>query len=361
VVEVDEALRIISADDHLDLAVLPPDLWTARVPAALKDRAMKVIETPDGPCWSVEGRVLGSSGRRLAGLIQHDDHGFRPGQPEARLEDMDRDGVWAQVIYGPPTGLLVDDPELLSACERAYNEWTAEFNSVAPNRLVALPMISTTSPSWARAELIRVSSLGHRGVLLHRRLGDEPIFEPAWEPFWQEAATYGLPVHVHLGTGCHSLRGEPGSWRMPAMVSVIPMQLDEVLAGMVFSGILERYPEITLVLGESGLGWIPYVLERMDHEYHKYYDRTADVRLNLLPSELFHRQVIATYEVDELGLELIHRIGEDNVMWASDYPHGDSTWPYSRQAIAKSGLGGLDEGARRKVLWGTAARIYQIS
>jgi predicted TIM-barrel fold metal-dependent hydrolase len=139
------------------------------------------------------------------------------------------------------------------------------------------------------------------------------------------------------------------------------MQLDEILAGMVFSGILERHPSVTVVLGESGLGWIPYVLERMDHEYHKYYDRTEDVRLASLPSELFHRHMVATYEEDELGLELVGRIGADNVMWASDYPHGDSTWPNSRQAIDESGLSKLDVGTRQKILWDTAARIYRIS
>ena len=139
------------------------------------------------------------------------------------------------------------------------------------------------------------------------------------------------------------------------------MQLDEILAGMIFSGILERHPAVNVVLGESGLGWIPYVLERMDHEYHKYYDRTEDVRLGSLPSEFFHRQMVATYEVDELGLELVDRIGADNVMWASDYPHGDSTWPQSQQAIEESGLGQLDPESRRKIVWDNAARIYGIA
>ena len=148
---------------------------------------------------------------------------------------------------------------------------------------------------------------------------------------------------------------------MTAMVSVIPMQLDEVVAGVVFSGILERHPTVRVVLGESGLGWIPYVLERMDHEHRKYYDLTADVRLSMLPSELFRRQVFATYEEDELGLELIGRIGTDNVMWASDYPHGDSTWPHSHQAIEESWLGKLDAATRQKILWDTASTIYGIA
>jgi uncharacterized protein len=352
--------RIISADDHLDLAVLPPSLFSDRLPAELRDRAPMVVDTPEGRCWSAEGRILGTSGRRAQGLIPREDQGFRPGQPETRLEDMDRDGVWAQVIYGPPGGFRLQDPALLDACEKVYNDWTAEFNAVSPNRLVALPMIAAASPDSAQKELLRVASLGHRGLLLNHSPAYQPIFEPEWESFWAEAASCGLPIHVHLGGGLHSIRSQPESWRMPAMVSVVPMQLDEILAGVIFSGILERYPSVTLVLGESGLGWIPYVLERMDHEHHKYYDRTKDVRLSMLPSELFHRQVIATYEVDELGLELVDRLGPDNVMWASDYPHGDSTWPNSREAIETSKLGGLPAPTRQKILWDTAARIYRI-
>jgi uncharacterized protein len=361
VTQVVEESRIISADDHLDLNVLPPALWTERLPVEFRDRGPAVVDTPDGACWSAEGRILGLSGRWPKGSIQREELASRPGQPEARLEDMDQDGVWAQVIYGPPTGLLLEDPELLAACERVYNDWTAEFNAVSPNRLVALALISATGPDWARAELARVVGLGHRGVLLHRGGTGSPIFEPEWESFWAEAAECGVPIHVHLGRGLHSLRSVQGSWRFPAMVSVVPTQPDEILAGIIFSGILERHPKVTVVLGESGLGWIPYVLERMDHEYHKYYDRTEDVRLDSLPSQLFHRQMVATYEVDELGLELVDRIGADNVMWASDYPHGDSTWPQSRQAIEESGLGKLDRATRRKIVWDTASRIYHIS
>ena len=145
---------------------------------------------------------------------------------------------------------------------------------------------------------------------------------------------------------------------MPAMVSVIPMQLDELLVGVIFSGILERHRNVSVVLGESGLGWIPYVLERMDHEHHKYAESITDVRLPELPSTYFARQVFATYEEDELGLELIARIGADNVMWASDYPHGDSTWPHSSKALTESPLALHGPAVLRKVTCENAARVY---
>jgi predicted TIM-barrel fold metal-dependent hydrolase len=106
---------------------------------------------------------------------------------------------------------------------------------------------------------------------------------------------------------------------------------------------------------------VPYVLERLDHEHLKYRDVVNDVVLGELPSEYFRRQVFLTYEEDHLGLELLHHVGASNVMWASDYPHGDSTWPDSLQAIRDSGLASLSESDRTLILWDNAARLYGIS
>jgi predicted TIM-barrel fold metal-dependent hydrolase len=165
---------------------------------------------------------------------------------------------------------------------------------------------------------------------------------------------------VHLGAGAHALQPKPGSWRFPAFVAVIPMQLDETLAGMVFSGILEQRPDVKLVLGEAGLGWVPYVVERLDHEHHKYYEQVKDHRLSMLPSEIFARQVYLTYEDEKLGVELIPRLGVNNVMWASDYPHGDSTWPHSRKAVADSPLSALGEAALRRIVCENCAEVYGL-
>ena len=192
-------------------------------------------------------------------------------------------------------------------------------------------------------------------------MGDaEPIFEDSWHRFWDVAEESRLPISVHLGPGLTSLKPKLGSWRFPAMVAIIPMQLDEVLAGMVMSGILEQRPNVKLVLGEGGLGWVPYVIERLDHEHHKYYEKTEDHRLSMLPSEIFARQVYLTYEDEKLGVELIPRIGIGNVMWASDYPHGDSTWPESRKAIADSPLDALGEPAVRRIVCDNCAELYQL-
>ena len=354
--EVSADEPIISADDHMDLHVLPPRLFVDRVPVAVRDRAPAVVDTDDGPCWSVEGRIVGPSGRKAAGLLAADAHGFRPGTPEHRLEDLDRDGVAATVVYGPPFGLtFVDDREVRAACARAFNDWADEFNAVDRDRLAVLAILPVHSPAAAAEELRRVAALGHRGAQLGFFEAEEPPFVDGWDPFWATADEVGIPIHFHLSGGMHSLAFV--DWQRPAAVTVSPMQLDEALVGMCFSGVFARHPNVRIVLGESGLGWLPYLLDRMDHEFHKYRDATVG-RIDEPPSEYFHRHLFLTYEEDPIGLAFLDRIGADNVMWASDYPHGDSTWPNSRAAIAESRLGDLDAATRRKIVFGNAARLY---
>ena len=353
--------RIISADDHMDLNVLPPDLFVSRVPESLRDQVPSVVDGADGPVWQLGGAVLGPSGRRGKGLVDANDPGYRPGLPEARLEDMDRDGVYCQVVYGPPLGFPVPDLEIRAACMRAYNDWAAEFNAVRPDRLVVLALLPSHSPDAAREELVRVAALGHRGAILDLLVSDDPAFEESWEDFWATADQLGLPISFHLGKGMHSITAKPRSWRLPAAVAVSPLQLDEMLTGMIFSGILARYPNVRIVFGEAGLGWVPYLLDRLDHEHEKYLDLVDDVVLPEPPREYFRRQVFLTYEEDNLGMELLGHIGATNVLWASDYPHGDSPWPHSLEAIAASGLGKLDDTSRARILWDNAAALYAIT
>jgi predicted TIM-barrel fold metal-dependent hydrolase len=353
--------RIISADDHMDLHVLPPEVFQGRLPRGLRGRGPKVVDTDDGLFWEVEGRLLSPSGRKGKGLLHGQQHGFRPGQPDTRLEDMDRDGVYAHVIYSPmTTQLRLQDPVLRAACMIAYNDWVAEFCRANPDRLVPLASVPASSPQEARDELLRVAKLGLRGAIVSQFEGSEPLFEDAWHPFWDAAEEVGLPINVHLDSGTHSLKPQLGTWRFPALVAVIPMQLDEILAGMIFSGILERRPRVRFVMGEAGLGWIPYVIERLEHELDNYANAIGDHKLAMRPAEVFKRQVFVTYEDEKLGVEMIPRIGVGNVMWASDYPHGDSTWPHSRKALAESDLAKHGEEVLRKVACENCAELYGI-
>ena len=227
--------------------------------------------------------------------------------------------------------------------------------------MILLPDLPSYDPIVAKNELLRCAKLGHRGAIVSDTVGrGAPLFEDEWAPFWDAAQETGLPIHVHLAGGTHSIKMKLGSWRSPAFVAVVPIQLDETLSGIIFSGTLEKRPRVKFVMGEAGLGWIPYVVERLDHELHKYGSKITDYKISLLPSEIFKRQVYTTYEDEKLGVELIPRIGADNVMWASDYPHGDSTWPHSRKALSESPLARHGPEVLRKVTCETAARVYGI-
>jgi predicted TIM-barrel fold metal-dependent hydrolase len=352
-------LQIVSADDHMDLFYLPPTLWQERLPAEFREVGPKVVDGPDGKVWEAEGNIWGPSGRKTAGFITVTDFGFRPGIPAQRLADMDVDGIHAQVVYGHPGGFPCQEPALKTAILRAYNDWAAEFNRHSPDRLCVLPFLPGHDPLAAAEELRRVTRLGHRGSQIGIFESPEPIFADSWEPLWEAAEETGLSISFHIGGGTHWLKGAPRSWRMPAAVAIVPLQLDEALSGMMFTGRFERHPRLKIVLAEAGLGWLPYVVERLDLQYEKYLGALDDYQLQTRPSEMFARQVYATFEVDRIGVELIPRIGAGNVMWASDYPHGETTWPHSRQAIEEM-FAGLDAASTAKVVSENAAKLYHI-
>jgi uncharacterized protein len=356
--------RLYSCDDHLDIWVLPPDLWQARLPAAVRERGLRVVRQNETDWWTCDGKMIAPSGMKMLGdysaIVRAgiEDDGFRASDPKLRLLDMDRDGLQASVIYGPSLfGLPIDDQELKADCLRAYNDWADEFNAHDRERLCVLPVLPTHSPEAAVAELQRLASMGHRGAIISPfefRVGD-----PAWERLWAAAAETGLPISFHIGHGTSSVKVAYLSWEMAAFSAVAPMQLDEPLAVMIFSGALERNPKMRLVLAESGIGWIPYFVARMDQQMEKHVPKAQDYRLKAKPSEIFRRQVYATFEEEPLGPRLIPLLGPGNFMWASDYPHPDSTFPRSKEAIEEA-FAGLAEDVVRKVTVENCARLYRF-
>ena len=150
-----------------------------------------------------------------------------------------------------------------------------------------------------------------------------------------------------------------GGWQIAAFAAIAPMQLDEPFAIMMYSGALERNPRLQLVLAESGVGWVPYLVARMDATFEKHCSPHPEYSIKTRPSEIFRRQVYATFEEEPLGPQLIPLLGPDNFMWACDYPHPDSTSPNSRQAIDHA-LSSLSSEAVRKVTGENCQRLYKL-
>lgn len=360
---------IISADDHLDLHALPPQLWRERVAAKWRERAPRVVAGPEGDDWVADGVPLGASGPRRgafalnaigrAGIEDRD--GRRASDPQLRVADMDRDGIQSQLIYGPgpTTGLRITDPALRSVCLSAYNDWASDFNDQSRGRLWALAYLPNHDPREAVRELQRAAAAGHRGAVFEVFDTDARPWEPDWESLWAAAAETGLPISFHLGGGTSMLRLEatrPMTHNL-GVASVMPMQLDEPLSAMLFSGVLDRHPGARMVLAESGLGWIPYLLERADRLQRL--GGLPESGFEMLRSEVFARQIYATFEVDRVGLQLAADFGSDNYLWAADYPHPNSTFPDSARALA-SQFDGFDPDLRRKLTYANAARLYGL-
>ncbi len=353
---------LYSCDDHLDMWALPPDLWTSRLAAGDRDRGPRVVQSGGVARWMVDDHVLGVSGVPTSGAhsalgragLAHD--GLRPSQPDKRLVDMDRDGLFASVIYGPSVlGLPIVDQDLKAACWRAWNDFASEFNAHDPRRLAVLPVLPTHSPKAAAAELERVAAAGHRGALMY-------CFEFAcgdreWDRVWATSADTGLPISFHIGGGVSTIPIKQDSWAHLAFSAVVAMQLCEPLATMIFSGALERHPGMRLVMAEAGLGWLPYFVHRMDASTLKRPGVAKDYQLRVMPSEIFRRQVYVTFEEEDDGATFIDMLGADNFMWASDFPHADSTFPESRASIAAS-FGALSPADCRKITADNCRDLY---
>ena len=358
--------RLYSCDDHLDLWNLPRDVWEERLPARLRERGPRVVESGGSAWWTCDGAVMGMHG--LQGPLKGysaisragiEDDGLRASNPALRCADMDHDGIWASVIYGPKLfGLPIEDPELKAASLAAYNDWATEFNRHDPARLAVLPVLPTHSPRRPPPRSSASRRDGHRGAIISPF--EFRCSDPAWERFWDAAEEVGLPISFHIGQGTSQVRIAPGSWELAAFSAVGPMQLDEPLAMMIFSGVLERHPKLRLVLAESGIGWLPYFVSRLDAAGEKHLDKAQDYRLTMKPSEIFRRQVYATFEEEPLGPQLLPLLGPDNFMWASDYPHPDSTFPHSRAAIAHA-FAGLEPAFVERVTATTCKQLYRFA
>jgi predicted TIM-barrel fold metal-dependent hydrolase len=371
--------EVISADCHIDLCWLPADLFTANASAALKDRMPYVTDGPDGPYWTTKRGAnlglqngMGSAGRKYvpgeiersdrmaaAGLYDDGKRGIRRiSDPELRLKDQERDGVQAEVLYGIlGAAKRLNDPEIVPEVYRIYNTWLADFCKTHPDRYAGLACLPNTDAELAADEVRRAAKLGLKGGELAVSADITPLWDPHWEPLWEAAAACNMPISFHtLSNKTLPDNVAPQTRRAAFATSLSTFQLTtaDFLAAMIFNGALERYPHLNIVLGESGIGWIPYMLERMDYEWE---DQFKDLSLKRKPSEYWHRQMYATYQQDAVGIKLIEELGEDNIMWGSDFPHPDGVWPDSQTFIEKQ-LGHLPPAMRRKIVRDNAAKLY---
>jgi predicted TIM-barrel fold metal-dependent hydrolase len=280
-----------------------------------------------------------------------------------RIKDQEVDGVVAEVLY-PTLGMPLfgmSDGALQRACFHTYNNWVAEYCSHDRRRLYGIALISLEDIAEGVAELERCAKLGMRGAMIWGSPPeDQPYSSPVYEPFWSAAAEASLPVSLHVITGrgretASLIDGtvDPGVWYVGAIHEV-----QRSIATLVFGGVLERHPQLRIVSAENDVGWLPHFMYRMDHAHEKF-GAMRETPLPRPPSEYLRRQLWATFQDDPVGPQTHQIFGADNYMWASDFPHSDSTFPDSHKWIDKN-FEGVDAAVREKIVFHNAVRLYQM-
>ena len=372
---------MISCDDHLDLQYLPKDLWLSRLPKSLLDRAPRVEERDGRALWVCDGVTWGgwAGAPRAAGpkaVFNAFDRGgvleqeMHPANAELRLADMDRDGVEAQVMFGPVSSMGMEDATLRTACIQAYNDWLGEFCSTSPDRLIGVAMLPPEDPAAAAQEVYRLAKEGivkqanFQVALANPRLHDE-----AWEPLWNAFEETGLIMSWHVFVFFATGPNAPEFGKTAGVFSNTKLFVSQFLdpfVDMFAWGIFERHPKLKLVMAESGLGWLPWVVQELDYrhwrlwEAKEYWQSRGGIDLHEKPSDLFKRQVYTTFQEDYVAMRLLEFYGEGNVLWASDYPHPDSTWPNSRKVVEQQ-MSQLSPEVRRALTHDSAAKLYGLN
>ena len=333
---------LISADSHV---MEDPELWVSRMPERFREDAPRFPAEPSSP---------------------NAFKAYSPGgyDPVERLKEMSVDGVSAEVLY-PTKGLdlfHLDDGALQEACFRVYNDWIIEYCQTAGDRLVGVGLISVYDIGHAVQELERCAKAGLRGSMVWQVPPEEyPFTSDHYEPFWAAAQEFEMPVSLHILTG-HDYTKNPNAQKG---IEVYRSRVNEKIWGaansvfdILFSGALERYPRLKVVVVENEIGWLPFLVEQWDKYYERHSPRHP-IGLTKLPSEYIHDQVFTTFLDDEVGTHLLSRFCQDNAMWSNDYPHPNGTWPHSREIIARE-LGHLTPEARGKIVRGNVARLYNL-
>lgn len=389
-------IPIISADDHV---IEPPNLWQDRLPKALIERGPKVLSHPrdavifdqqtrawellpggtEAPAafWSFDGLIKPLTRAEASPGTDPGVHGRQPvsfeeirrgcWDPVARLADMDVNGVEAAMCfpnYPRFCGQLfseTEDRELGLACINAYNDWMLEeWCGGSGGRLIPLCIVPLWDAELAAAEVRRTAELGARSVAFSEVpawLGMPSPHSGFWDPFFRACEETSTVISMHIGSGSRILTSSADA---PVAVGTVMIFNNSALSmvDLLSAGILDRFPDLKLFFAEAQMGWLPYVLERADDVFAR--QRWAyPESLKAPPSEYYRRHVSLCFYSDPAGIAQLDRIGVDQALFETDYPHESGTWPNTR-AVVEEELGHLPVEVQRKLLRGNAIRLFNL-
>jgi uncharacterized protein len=383
-------VRVIDADTHLTEA---HDLWTKRAPKAYADRVPRVEQVDGRPTWVVDGSPLGFAGG--GGVIDREGEKFPFSEsmivwgieriheaaydPKVRLEIMDECGIHAQVLFPNSIGLggqgladSVDDPVLRRLCIEIYNDAAAEIQEDSGLRFLPMPVLPAWDVDACVREAERVADLGLRGVNLTsdpQDLGSPDLASRAWDPLWEVCADRHLPVHFHIGASLTAMNFY-GNYFWPSQHEYVKPAIGgsmlfignaRVVINTIFAGIFDRHPKLQMVSVESGVGWVPFILETMDYELWENAPEQA-AELGRMPSEYFADHWFATFWFERNRGDvqgLVDAVGEDNILFETDFPHPTCLYPAPLETVAEK-MATLRPASRRKILGENAAKLYRL-
>jgi len=322
---------VISADSHM----LETDLWYDRFPAHLKDQAPRMEFRDGGYHLSIGGKEMTSTfvAADLCTAME-----CNPGLTsiDARLADLDIEGVEKELIFPQRLFGLFMFGTMMNRAETfgAYNEHISEICKMGKGRLFPVMVPNYWDMSQAKGSVDRCQTLGARCLMVPIKPGEdidgEPIFynNPKMDPLWDAIAQSGIPLAFHIGEAVSS-----GSQGAAGTFVLVQMQgFRHIWGPLTFGGVFDRFPKLRVVFVEGGLSWVASMLHDADMIYNSF-PTAMDPKLKHPPSWYWSNHCYATFMTDPSGLELLHRIGPDRVMWSSDYPHQESTFGYSRSAV----------------------------
>jgi uncharacterized protein len=380
--EIFPGISVVDCDSHW---TEPPDLWTSRAPVGLRDRMPHVVEQNGMQIWRVGDLTLGPiglsvvkrGGEKAFGklFLPHIDQ-LHPASydPHARLEMLDQLGIGTQIIYPNVAGFAsahfkdVADAAVREACVEIYNDAAAELQRTTGGRMRPQAIL----PFWDRAatlkEMRRAHSIGLSGFTITdapERIGLPDYGDHSWNEFWETAVDLNAPLNFHIAAaGAELFTTAP--WpslgpecRMAVGGALLYLDNARMITNLMYSDVLERYPGLRFVSVESGLGWIPFLLEACEYQWDQMVP--TEVRHHeLRPTEKFRRNISACFWFEREGpARLIDRIGASNVLFETDFPHPTCLYPHAREHL-RAVLGGLSPAVRQSVLHDNAARLYGI-
>ncbi len=352
---------LISADSHVAVS---QDQIRANLPAKFHDAYNDALRAFGARMAAAMG-----AGNANADSMKRNQHAAftRPGYWDAteRLKDMDLDGVDIEVIYSEVSAFryIGDMKEGAVAATRAFNDVLTDFASHDPRRLVVSYQIPVFDVDAAIAEVLRVAEMGGKSLQLPvfpTELGLPDYYDERYHPLWATIQETGLPIccHIGLNTNLDDLTRRDPTPQKGVMVPMTALCTAEAFGMWILSGTLVTFPGLKLVFVEPGLGWIPWYLYIVDDLVQRQGYQFPDI--TELPSHYFHRNINVTFIEEPDSLDLARqRVGVENILWSTDFPHPVTSWPDSRELVERS-FAGMPAGERELILSGNAKRVWNL-